>query len=134
MGADGEGDGDHGRQPFRHDRHRHRQRHFQQIKQGLAQQPATQHHQGHQDQGATHQHIGEAIQALLQRGGFTTGGIDQLGDLAQFRAHARLGDQGCAAAPGDLGTLKDAVAPIEHRRCPIKHQLGPFLHQLRFPG
>jgi thiamine pyrophosphate-dependent acetolactate synthase large subunit-like protein len=76
----------------------------------------------------------EAIEALLQRGGFTTGGIYQLGDLAQFRAHARMGDQGCAASPGHLGTLKDAVAPIQHRRCPIKHQLGPFLHQLRFPG
>ena len=139
LGANGEGDRDHGRQSLGNDGNRHRQGHFQQIQQGLTQPPAEQHNNRYQGQGAAHQYLGQAIQTLLQGGGFTPGGVDQFGDLAQLGGHARAGDHGHGPAPHHFGALEQAVLAfeqgaslIQHKRCLLKHSLR-FAREGRLP-
>ena len=134
LGADRQGHGDHRRQALRHDRHRHRQAHLQQIEQALAQQPAEGHHHGHQGEGGAHQHVGQAIEPLLQRGGFPSRRVDHLGDLAQFGLHARGGDHRLAATAHHLGALEQAVQTLQHRGGGFQHQGGLLGHRLRFSG
>ena len=134
LGADGEGHRDHRRQALRHDRHCHGERHLQQVEQGLTQEPAQQHHHGHQPQGSAHKGLGQAIEPLLQGCAFPAGRVEHGRDLAQLGVHASGAHHGYASAAHHFRALKHAIEPLQHWCAGLQHQFGLLEHRCRFSG
>ena len=134
LGANRQGHGDHGWQTLRHDRHRHRQRDLEQVERVLAHQQTQGHHHRHQRQGTAHQHLGQAIEPLLEGRALAAGGVNQLGDLAQFRGHAGGRNHGHTPAPHHLSSLEQTVLALKHRRGVLEHEIGFLKHGLGLAG
>ena len=147
--AEGQADRDDGRQAFRHRRdgeaHRDQKRFDDgcagrreeraqaavrgqdQIEVGFA-QDFDDEHQAADRQRASAEDFAQFVEFVLQRRGFFFKRLDQLGDEADLRLHARAGDDAKAASVGDGRAHVGGVLAIAERNIGLEDGRRLFLH------